>query len=137
MTPAAAPGADPAIENPQSLVCRNCGKAYPVEPLSICEECFGPLEPSYDLGAIDADVFRKQVEAGPHSLWRYEALLPGGPSVERVGLGAGFTPLRRAENLGKQLGIDRLWIKDDTVNPTASFKDRVVSVALTMSTAFG
>jgi len=133
----AGPGANSGVTNPQSLVCRNCGKAYPVEPLSICEECFGPLEPSYDLAAIDGDVFRKQVEAGPHSLWRYEALLPGGPSVERVGLGAGFTPLRRAENLGKQLGIDRLWIKDDTVNPTASFKDRVVSVALTMSTAFG
>ena len=137
MTPAAAPGANPAIENPQRLVCRNCGKAYPVEPLSICEECFGPLEPSYDLSAIDGEVFRKQVESGPASLWRYEALLPGGPSVERKGLGAGFTPLRRAENLGDRLGIERLWIKDDTSNPTASFKDRVVTVALTMSNAFG
>ncbi|MFL5736128.1 MAG: threonine synthase [Actinomycetota bacterium] len=138
MTPASdAPGADPAIENPQRLLCRNCGKAYPVEPLSVCEDCFGPLEPSYDLAAIDGDVFRKQVESGPPSLWRYEALLPGGASVERMGLGAGFTPLRRADNLGRRLDIERLWIKDDTPNPTASFKDRVVSVALTMSNAFG
>ncbi|MDP9243057.1 MAG: threonine synthase [Actinomycetota bacterium] len=134
---AVAGAATAAIENPQALACRNCGRRYPVEPLSICEDCFGPLEPWYDLGAIDPDVFRKQVESGPQSLWRYEALLPGGPGIERVDLGAGFTPLRRAANLGERLGIDRLWIKDDTVNPTASFKDRVVSVALTMSRAFG
>src|SRR3954449_11794599 len=98
------PRGNPAIETPHSLVCRNCGKAYPVEPLSICEECFGPLEPSYDLASIDGGVFRKQVESGPPSLWRYEALLPGGPGVERMGLGAGFTPLRPAADLGGGLG---------------------------------
>ncbi len=125
------------ITTPQALECRECHARYPVEPRSICEECFGPLEPAYDIEALSADVFRKQVESGPPTLWRYEALLPGGEGVERVDLGAGFTPIRRAENLGRALGIERLWLKDDTVNPSASFKDRVVSVALTMARAFG
>ena len=72
-----------------------------MEPLTICEECFGPLEPSYDLQSVDGMDFRKQAEAGPHTLWRYESLLPGGPGIERVDLGAGFTPLRRADNLAE------------------------------------
>ncbi len=125
------------VTNPQALACRECGQRYPVEPRSICEECFGPLEPWYDLSAVDGVDFRKHAEAGPPSLWRYELLLPGGPDVERVDLGAGFTPLRRAENLGERLGIRRLWVKDDSVNPSNSFKDRVVSVATTMARAFG
>jgi threonine synthase len=120
-----------------ALQCRECGAQYPVEPLTICEECFGPLEPAYDLQGVDGDQFRKAAEAGPDTLWRYEQLLPGGPGIERVDLGAGFTPLRRAENLGKRLGLGRLWIKDDSVNPSNSFKDRVVSVAVTMARAFG
>jgi threonine synthase len=126
------------ITSPQALRCRECGVRYPVEPLTICEECFGPLEPAYDLEAIDGLEFRKHVEAGPASLWRYEALLPGGPDVPRVDLGAGFTPLRRADNLADRLGFTApLWIKDDSVNPSNSFKDRVVSVATTMARAFG
>ncbi len=128
----------PEITSPRSLECRECGARYPVEPLTICEECFGPLEPAYDLGAIDGVEFRKHAEAGPASLWRYEALLPGGPDIARVDLGAGFTPLRRADNLGERLGFTApLWIKDDSVNPSNSFKDRVVSVATTMARAFG
>ncbi|MBI4173018.1 MAG: threonine synthase, partial [Actinobacteria bacterium] len=127
----------PTIASPQALECRECRKRYPVEPLSICEECFGPLEPAYDLAAIDGALFRKHAEAGPQTLWRYEALLPGGPGIERVDLGAGFTPLRRADNLARRLGLETLWIKDDSVNPSNSFKDRVVSVALTMARAFG
>jgi threonine synthase len=127
----------PAIASPAALQCRVCGQQYPVEPLTICEECFGPLEPSYDLQSLDGDVFRKHVEQGPASLWRYEALLPGGPSIERVDMGAGFTPLRRAHRLADALGLETLWIKDDSVNPTNSFKDRVVSVATTMARAFG
>lgn len=125
--------------NPQALACRECGRQYAVEPLSICEDCYGPLEPHYDLEKISGEDFRKQAEAGPDSLWRYQPLLPGGEEIaeHRVDLGAGFTPLRRAENLGKKLGMKNLWIKDDTVNPSNSFKDRVVSVALTMSRAFG
>ena len=125
------------ISSPLALECRECHARYPVEPLTICEECFGPLEPAYDLGAIDGVDFRKRVEAGPASLWRYELLLPGGPDVPRVDLGAGFTPLRLAENLAERLGLKTLWIKDDSVNPSNSFKDRVVSVAISMARAFG
>ncbi len=125
------------ITSPAALQCRICGQQYPVEPLTICEECFGPLEPSYDLHAIEGVDFRKQVEAGPASLWRYEQLLPGGSGIERVDLGAGFTPLRRADRLADVLGLQTLWIKDDSVNPSNSFKDRVVSVAITMARAFG
>ena len=121
---------------PMALECRECHKQYPVEPLSICEDCYGPLEPAYDLAALDGTDFRKQVEAGPASLWRYQPLLPA-QDVDKIDLGAGFTPLRRADNLGRALGIKNLWIKDDSVNPSNSFKDRVVSVALTMARAFG
>ena len=126
-----------AIASPLALECRECHTRYPVEPLTICEECFGPLEPAYDLEAIDGVGFRTDVEAGPPSLWRYEILLPGGPDVPRVDLGAGFTPLRRADRLAERLGLRTLWIKDDSVNPSNSFKDRVVSVAITMARAFG
>ncbi len=127
----------PEITRPEALECRECHAQHPVEPLTICEECFGPLEPAYDFQAVDGVDFRKRVEAGPATLWRYEGLLPGGPRIDRVDLGGGFTPLRRADRLGERLGIERLWIKDDSVNPSNSFKDRVVSVAMTMARAFG
>jgi threonine synthase len=128
----------PTITSPAALQCRICGQQYPVEPLTICEECFGPLEPSYDLQSVDGVDFRKQAETGPQTLWRYESLLPGGPGIERVDLGAGFTPLRKADNLAKAIGHDGvIWVKDDSVNPSNSFKDRVVSVATTMARAFG
>ena len=128
----------PTITSPAALQCRICGQQYSVEPLTVCEECFGPLEPSYDLQSVDGVDFRKQAEAGPQTLWRYESLLPGGPGIKRVDLGAGFTPLRRADNLAKVLGHDGvIWVKDDSVNPSNSFKDRVVSVAATMARAFG
>jgi threonine synthase len=126
-----------SITSPAALQCRVCGAQYAVEPLTICEECFGPLEPAYDLESVDGMAFRKAAENGPATLWRYETLLPGGPGIERVDLGAGFTPLRRADNLARRLGLERLWIKDDSVNPSNSFKDRVVSVATTMARAFG
>jgi threonine synthase len=128
----------PSITTPAALQCRICGQQYPVEPLTICEECFGPLEPAYDLQSVDGVDFRKQAEAGPQTLWRYESLLPGGPGIERVDLGAGFTPLRKADNLATAIGHDGvIWVKDDSVNPSNSFKDRVVSVATTMARAFG
>ena len=130
--------AHPTITSPAALQCRICGQQYPVEPLTVCEECFGPLEPAYDLQSVDGMDFRKQAEAGPATLWRYESLLPGGPGIERIDLGAGFTPLRRADNLAKAIGMTgTLWVKDDSVNPSNSFKDRVVSVATTMARAFG
>ena len=76
-----------------------------MEPLTICEECFGPLEPSHDLQSLDGEVVpQARGGQGPRSLWRYEPLLPGGPGIERVDLGAGFTPLRRADNLAARLG---------------------------------
>jgi threonine synthase len=126
-----------ALATPAALQCRICGQQYPVEALTICEDCFGPLEPAYDLQSVDGEMFKKQAELGPASLWRYERLLPGGPGIERVDLGAGFTPLRRADNLAAALGLKDLWIKDDSVNPSNSFKDRVVSVAVTMARSFG
>ena len=130
--------AHPTITSPAALQCRICGQQYAVEALTICEECFGPLEPAYDLQSVDGVDFRKQAEAGPQTLWRYESLLPGGPGIERVDLGAGFTPLRRADNLARAIGHDgTIWVKDDSVNPSNSFKDRVVSVAMTMARAFG
>ena len=125
------------VTSPAALGCRECGQRYPVEALTICEECFGPLEPAYDLEQVDGVDFRKHAEAGPASLWRYQSLLPGGPDIDRVDLGAGFTPLRRADRLAERLGLRTLWIKDDSVNPSNSFKDRVVTVAITMARAFG
>ncbi|MET0801042.1 MAG: threonine synthase [Actinomycetota bacterium] len=126
------------VTSPAALQCRICGQQYAVEALTICEECFGPLEPAYDLQSVDGVDFRKQAEAGPQTLWRYESLLPGGPGIERVDLGAGFTPLRKADNLAEAIGHDGvIWVKDDSVNPSNSFKDRVVSVATTMARAFG
>jgi threonine synthase len=98
--------------------------------------CFGPLEVSYDLEAARGEVTRASIESGPNSIWRYAALLPD-PGDEPVDLGAGWTPLRRATRLGEILGLRELWLKDDTRNPTGSFKDRVVSVALSSARRLG
>ncbi len=118
------------------LKCRECGREYPVEPMHVCEFCFGPLEVVYDYDDIKKRISRKKIEEGPKSLWRYIDLLP--VEEPKVGLTAGFTPLRKAENLGKVLGLENLYIKDDSVNhPTLSFKDRVVSVALSKAVEFG
>jgi len=120
----------------KALKCKECGATYPVEPIHVCEYCFGPLEIDYDYEYIKSIISKEKIEKGPKSLWRYIDLLP----VENptVGLSAGFTPLIKAENLGKELGIKNLYIKDDSVNhPTLSFKDRVVSVALSKAKEFG
>ena len=121
----------------KGLVCRECGKEYPPVSLHVCELCFGPLEVQYNYKEIQARLTRKKIESGPPSLWRYADLLPieGEPTI---GLHAGFTPLVRAKNLGDELGLDKLYIKNDTVNhPTLSFKDRVVAVALTRARELG
>jgi threonine synthase len=120
----------------QGLRCRECGRSYPIAAMHVCEFCFGPLEVAYDYDAIGRDVSRSTIEAGPRTLWRYAPLLPdlGG---ERVDLGAGCTPLVAAPRLGEALGLDDLWLKNDTVNPSFSFKDRVTSVALTAARALG
>ncbi len=120
----------------KGLRCRECGREYPVEPIHVCEFCFGPLEVVYDYEEIKKTISREKIEKGPKSLWRYKDLLP----VENptVGLTAGFTPLKKAERLGEVLGLRNLYIKDDSVNhPTLSFKDRVVSVALSKAKEFG
>ncbi|QWK12234.1 MAG: threonine synthase [Aquificota bacterium] len=119
-----------------ALKCRECGREYPIEPIHVCEFCFGPLEVKYDYEEIKKNISRKKIEEGPKSLWRYIDLLP--VEEPRVGFHAGFTPLKKAENLGKLLGLDNLYIKDDSVNhPTLSFKDRVVSVAISKAIEFG
>jgi len=129
--------AAPARPAARGLACRNCGATYGLLPLHACEQCFGPLEVAYDPDAL-AGVTREQIQAGPQTLWRYAALLPvGAEPAERVELGAGMTPLVRADRLAAELGMDVLWVKDDSANPTHSFKDRVVSVALTAARVFG
>jgi len=100
-------------------------------------ECFGPLEIGYDVAAL-ARVTHEQIAAGPKNIWRYAGLLPVGQDPEsRVTLDPGFTPLVRADNLARELGMRALWVKDDSANPTHSFKDRVVSMALTAAKALG
>ena len=121
----------------QSLRCRECARTYEVAPIHVCEFCFGPLEADYDYEAIAAVVSRESIASGPDSIWRYGALLPVSDATPRVDLGAGYTPLVRAPRLGAELGIDDLWLKNDTLNPTNSFKDRVVSVALTKAQELG
>jgi threonine synthase len=120
----------------EGLRCRECARRYPAEALHVCEWCFGPLEVVYDYERIASSVSRELIAAGPHSIWRYADLLPASASGA-VDLGAGFTPLVRADRLAAELGLGELWIKNDTLNPTGSFKDRVVSVALTKARELG
>ena len=109
------------------LRCRGCGREYPVEPLNACDFCFGPLEVEYDYDSITRAVSRKRIVEGPPTMWRYQDFLPVDADMA-LDMGTGFTPLIRAENLGRKLGLENLYIKNDSVNPTFSFKDRVVSV---------
>ena len=120
----------------RALRCRECEREYPLDPIFFCEFCFGPLEVDYDYEAIAGVMTRESIAAGPATLWRYAELLPCDREYN-VDLGTGFTPLLRAERLGEALGLERLWIKNDTVNPTWSFKDRVVAVAIAKAREFG
>jgi threonine synthase len=120
------------------LVCRECGTDYPVTATHVCDLCFGPLDVRYDYAEIARRVSRESITAGPPSMWRYADLLPvdldeNGP----VTLGEGFTPLVHAPALGAELGLRNLYVKNDTMNPTNSFKDRVVSVAVTWARSHG
>jgi threonine synthase len=130
-----------AMDRLKGLKCRECGRSYPSSPIHVCEFCFGPLEVDYDYEAIRARVTRGLIEAGPKSIWRYADLLPLelGPDGEPpVGQAVGFTPLVRARNLGEELGMKELYIKNDSVcHPTWSFKDRVVAVAIAKAKEFG
>ena len=119
------------------LQCRECGQEYEKKPLHVCENCFGPLEIHYDYAGIKKSLSREKIAARERNLWRYRELLPidGEP---RVGLYSGFTPLVRAHRLGAALGVKELYVKDDSVNhPTFSYKDRVVSVAISKAIEFG
>ncbi len=121
----------------KGLKCRECGKEYPKEALHVCELCFGPLEVSYEYDRIRETLTREVIEKRAPNMWRYRELLPleGDPSV---GAQVGFTPLVRARNLGRALGVDEIYIKNDAVNfPTLSFKDRVVSVAISRAREMG
>jgi threonine synthase len=121
----------------KSLKCKECGREYSISPVHVCEFCFGPLEVVYDYEKIKGSLTREKIEARPKSMWRYRELLPlnNDPSV---GMNVGYTPLIRAEGLAKALGVKELYLKNDAVNyPTLSFKDRVVSVALSKAKEFG
>jgi threonine synthase len=111
-----------------ALRCRVCETHYPLDPIGVCSNCFGPLDPVYDRDEQRRVITRERIEAGPRSIWRYADLLPV-PAPAEQRLAPGCTPLVQAPRLAEELGIGELWLKLDTANPTHSFKDRVVAVA--------
>ena len=119
------------------LRCRECGAEYELQATHVCEMCFGPLDAVYDQAALKKVVSRQRIEQGPTSMWRYRDLLPVEDSVAVVTLGEGLTPLVKADRLGAELGLRNLYLKNDSMNPTNSFKDRVVSVAISWARAHG
>ena len=125
----------------KGLKCRECGRCYPSSPVHVCEFCFGPLEVDYDYEVIRRRVSTTRIEAGPKSIWRYADLLPVELTADGqppAGAAVGFTPLIRARNLGDELGVKELYVKNDSVcHPTWSFKDRVVAVAISKAKEFG
>jgi threonine synthase len=123
-----------AFGHARALVCRECGHEVALGPHYACPECFGPLEVAYDFPAVT----RAAIEAGPRNIWRYQALLPVPTDItESPNTEPGFTRLLRADNLARELGLDTLWVKDDSTNPTNSFKDRVVACALSAARELG
>ncbi|MFC2051646.1 threonine synthase [Chloroflexota bacterium] len=119
----------------RALRCRKCGQEYPMKPLSLCEFCLSPLEVTYDYKAMAQELSREKLAEGPLSMWRYRDLLP--VESKEIDIGTGFTPLVKADNLGREIGLNQLYVKNDCLNPTYSFKDRVVSVAITKALEFG
>src|SRR4051812_567342 len=121
----------------KALKCRECGREYPLAATHVCEFDFGPLEVAYDYNRIKQSLTRARIESRPHTMWRYRELLPVAQDPT-VGTQVGFTPIVRADRLARRLGVRELWIKNDAVNyPTLSFKDRVVSVALSRARELG
>ncbi len=121
----------------RALKCKECGEEYELKAMHVCELCFGPLEVAYDYDALRRQVTRESIQAGPNSIWRYRAFLPVA-SENPIDVGTGMTPLVQANRLARRLGLKKLYIKNDAVNmPTLSFKDRVVSVALTRAKELG
>ena len=119
-----------------TLRCRECGTLYPAGPIYACERCFGPLEVVYDYEALAAQPLRSVFASGPQSIWRYEPLLPV-DRIAEIDLQPGWSPLVHSQRLGRALGLRQLYIKNDSVNPTWSFKDRVVGVAIAAARRFG
>jgi len=125
---------DGAFGRATALTCRECGATRELGPHYACQECFGPLEIAYDFGTVT----REEIEDGPANIWRYKALLPVPEDIETSpNLEPGFTRLLDARNLAAELGLTKLWVKDDSTNPTNSFKDRVVACALSAAREFG
>ena len=121
----------------ESLKCKECGSAYELDASYVCENCFGPLEVAYDYSGLDAAELKRQIQAGSQGIWRYASFLPfqGRPADP---LEPGLTPLVRADRLAERLGVEaELWIKNDAANPTHSFKDRVVAVAVAKAKELG
>ncbi|MBC7822825.1 MAG: threonine synthase [Candidatus Parcubacteria bacterium] len=121
----------------EALKCKECGAEYELKATHVCEFCFGPLEVKYDYDLLRRTVTRETIQAGPHSIWRYRPFLPVATNTP-IDVGTGMTPLVQANRLARRLGLKKLYIKNDAVNmPTLSFKDRVVSVALTRAQELG
>ena len=120
----------------QALQCKECHAEYPLEARYVCDNCFGPLEVAYDFSGLNADELRRRIQAGPLDIWRYADFLPF-EQPPRTALAAGMTPLIKADRLAKRLGIGEVYVKNDAANPTHSFKDRVVTVALAKAVELG
>src|SRR3954449_384802 len=125
----------------EGLRCKECGTEYPLEARYVCEQCFGPLEVAYDFSGLDADSTRRKIQAGSHGIWRYADFLPFDEqeirAAKRGALEPGLTPLVRANRLADRLGLGDVYVKNDAANPTHSFKDRVVAVALAKARELG
>jgi threonine synthase len=120
----------------EALQCKECRQRYPLEARFVCDECFGPLEVVYDFSTLDAEEAKRRIQAGPYTIWRYADFLPF-ESAPRTPLAAGVTPLVRAGRLADRLGVREVWVENDAANPTHSFKDRVVTVALAKARELG
>src|SRR4051794_37764607 len=120
----------------ESLKCKECGEKYPLEARYVCDVCFGPLEVGYDYSGLDAVEVKRRIQGGPHDIWRYADFLPF-EQRPQTALAAGVTPLIRADRLAARLGVREGWVKNDAANPTHSFKDRVVTVALAKAQELG
>src|SRR5215218_9296732 len=121
---------------PEALVCRECDATYPLEARYVCEQCFGTLDVAYDFSDLDPAEARRKIQAGSRGIWRYADFLPFAERP-RDPLEPGLTPLIRADRLAERLGLRELWVKNDAANPTHSFKDRVVAVALAKARELG
>jgi threonine synthase len=120
----------------EALKCKECGTTYALEARFVCDKCFGPLEVQYDFSGLEAESTRRRIQAGPQSIWRYSDFLPFDKRPQTA-LDAGMTPLIKADRLAQRLGLHEVWVKNDAANPTHSFKDRVVTVALAKARELG